>query len=189
MMPVWQKDDDLVRRLKDIRAAHGLSQRQLSQRSGVSNATISQIESGAMNPTVGMLKKVLSGVPISLAEFFTYESGDGAEKVFYSASELIEISKGGVSYRQVGGNLKNKAIQLLKERYEPGADTGRHALCHEGEECGLVLSGRLTVTVAGKSRTLKAGDAYYFKSDQPHAFKNESREVCELITACTPPSF
>ncbi|MEM1140286.1 MAG: cupin domain-containing protein [Pseudomonadota bacterium] len=180
---------DIPRRLKTLRKSVGLSQRQLSQRAGVSNATISQIESGAFSPTVGMLKKILDGVPMSLAEFFTYEKDGDQGKVFFKAHELIEISKGGVSYRQVGGNLKDKAIQLLRERYEPGADTGRHSLRHEGEECGLILSGRLTVTVAGETRTLEAGDAYYFASDHPHAFKNEGPVPCELITACTPPSF
>lgn len=182
-------DGDVAGRLKAIRTANCLSQRQLSARSGVSNATISQIESGAINPTVSMLKKVLSGIPMSLSDFFTYGSGEPEQKIFYGASELIEISKGGVSFRQIGGNLQGRSIQLLKERYEPGANTGRLALRHEGEECGYVLSGKLKVTVAGQSRILHAGDAYYFKSDNPHSFRNDSDEPCELVTACTPPTF
>jgi mannose-6-phosphate isomerase-like protein (cupin superfamily) len=67
--------------------------------------------------------------------------------------------------------------------------TGKQALSHEGEECGIVLKGHLEVTVGKQSKTLKPGDAYYFTSSQPHYFKNNGREVCELISACTPPSF
>ena len=63
------------------------------------------------------------------------------------------------------------------------------AISHEGEECGLILSGRLQVTVGEKSAILRAGDAYYFRSNQPHSFLNPGSEPCELITACTPPSF
>ena len=50
-------------RLKILRHAHGLSQRKLAARAGVVNATISQIEAGALNPTIGTLKKILNGVP------------------------------------------------------------------------------------------------------------------------------
>jgi mannose-6-phosphate isomerase-like protein (cupin superfamily) len=62
-------------------------------------------------------------------------------------------------------------------------------MTHEGEECGIMLSGRLEVTVADKTEVLRAGDAYYFRSDQPHQFRNPGNEPCELITACSPPSF
>lgn len=181
-------DQEIGARLRNIRNQKNLSQRQLARLSGVANATISQIEAGKLNPTVSMLKKVLDGIPISLGEFF----GDGLElreRVFFRAEELIEIADGGVSFRQVGANMSNRSIQLLKECYQPGAGTGKHAITHEGEECGIILSGRLEVTVGDESAVLRQGDAYYFKSHQPHTFRNPGNEPCELITACTPPTF
>jgi len=165
-----------------------MSQRQLARQSGVANATISQIEAGKLNPTVSMLKRVLDGFPISLSEFFGDEF-EIPDRVFFRASELTEIADGGVSFRQVGTNLANRAIQFISERYQPGAGTGKHALTHEGEECGIILSGRLEVTVGDQVEVLRAGDAYYFKSDRPHQFRNPGNEPCELVSACTPPSF
>ena len=76
------------RRLREIRTKTGLSQRQLAKTSGVANATISQIESGAMNPTVGMLKKVLGGIPISLSDFFA-DDFSFSEQVFFSDDNLL----------------------------------------------------------------------------------------------------
>ena len=181
-------DVQIGQRLKEIRLRLGVSQRQLARVSGVANATISQIEAGKLNPTVSLLKKVLDGIPISMSEFFA-DDVQFAERIFFRADELTEIAEGGVSYRQVGAKLHNKSIQLLKECYQPGAGTGRHALRHEGEECGLILSGRLEVTVADQVAVLTAGDAYYFRSDQPHQFRNAGAEPCELISACTPPTF
>jgi len=181
-------DQEIGHRLKAIRTRLGLSQRHLARVSGVANATISQIEAGRLNPTVSMLKKVLDGVPMSLSEFFA-DDFEAADRIFFRAADLTEIADGGVSFRQVGANLHNKAIQLLKEEYQPGAGTGRHEIAHEGEECGIVLSGRLEVTVGEQTEILRAGDAYYFRSDQPHQFRNPGNELCELITACSPPSF
>jgi len=181
-------DQEIGQRLRAIRTGRGMSQRQLARVSGVANATISQIESNKLNPTVSMLKKVLNGFPISLAEFFA-DDANFAERIFYRVEDLTKIADGGVTYLQVGANLHNKAIQFLKECYQPGAGTGKHAITHEGEECGIVLNGRLEVTVADQTTVLTAGDAYYFRSEQPHQFRNSGSEPCELITACTPPSF
>ena len=181
-------DQSIGHRLKQIRLQRQLSQRQLARQSGVANATISQIESGKLNPTVSMLKKVLDGIPLSLSAFFSDEPA-GPAHVFFRAEELTEIADGGVSYLQVGANLNDRAIQFIKECYQPGAGTGKHEIRHEGEECGIVLRGRLQVTVGGQTGILRAGDAYYFKSNQPHSFLNPGSEPCEVISACTPPSF
>ncbi len=181
-------DQDIGRRLRAIRVRAELSQRQLARATGVANATISQIEAGRLNPTVSLLKKILDGFPISLSEFFV-DDLDVQEKIFFRAEELTEIGEGGVSFRQVGANLRNRSVQLLKECYQPGAGTGRHAITHEGEECGILLAGRLEVTVGDRTAVLRAGDAYYFDSSRPHHFRNPGTEPCELISACTPPSF
>lgn len=181
-------DQEIGARLKLIREQLELSQRQLARQSGVANATISQVESGKINPTVSMLKKILDGIPMGLGEFFS-DNRQPRERKFFRADELIEIAEGGVSYRQVGAHLASKSIQLLKECYQPGAGTGRHELSHEGEECGIVLSGRLEVTVGDEVAVLGQGDAYYFKSSLPHQFRNVGNDPCELITACSPPSF
>ena len=181
-------EQDVGRRLRDVRTRVGLSQRQLARQSGVANATISQIEAGKLNPTVSMLKRVLEGIPINLSEFFA-DDAETDEQVFFRAEDLTEIAEGNVSFRQVGSNLRSRAIQFLHERYQPGAGTGKHELTHDGEECGIVLKGRLQVTVGDQTTVLRAGDAYYFKSNQPHNFHNPGNEPCELISACTPPSF
>lgn len=179
---------DVGARLRYVRGLNGLSQRALAKKAGITNSTISLIESNAMNPSVGALKRILDGIPIGLAEFFAIEPED-ASKPFYRADELSEIGKGPISYLQIGDNLFGRALQILKERYEPGADTGRVPLVHEGQEGGIILSGRLEVTVDDQRRILGPGDAYYFESRKPHRFRCVGPNPCELVSACTPPSF
>ena len=181
-------DVDVGMRLRAVRLRHGMSQRELARRAGVTNATISLIESGRLNPSVGALKRVLDGVPMGLAEFFAMTVSD-ADKVFFGADELVEIGRGEVSYRQVGRDLSGRSLQILSERYTPGADTGRIPLTHDGEEGGVIIRGRLEVTVGDQIRVLGPGEAYYFQSRAPHRFRNVGTEPCELISACTPPSF
>jgi hypothetical protein len=37
---------------------------------------------------------------------------------------------------------------------------------------GVIVRGRIELTVGGESRVLGPGDAYYFKSTLPHRFRN-----------------
>jgi transcriptional regulator with XRE-family HTH domain len=179
---------DVGARLRFIRTQKGISQRELARRAGVTNATVSLIESSRMNPSVGALKRVLDGVPIGLSEFFAL-SPTKVDKLFWRADEFLEIGKGPISYLQVGGNLMERKLQILKECYEPGADTGRVMLSHEGEEGGVIIGGRLEVTAENQRRILSAGEAYFFDSRLPHRFRNVDDRPCEVISACTPPTF
>lgn len=181
-------DIDLGAQLRRVREAYGLSQRQLAKRAKISNATISLIESNSLNPSVGALKRILDAIPLGLSEFFSFQH-PRAHQVFFKARDLVEIGRGAVSYRQVGHDLPGKSLQMLHERYAPGADSGRVQLCHEGQECAIIVSGMLEVTVGSDRVVLEAGDAYYFNSDQPHRFRNVGEGPCELVSACTPPSF
>ncbi|MGE7371387.1 cupin domain-containing protein [Neorhizobium sp. NPDC001467] len=179
---------DIGGRLRQLRMARNLSQRALAKRVGVTNSTISLIESNAANPSVGALKRILDGLPIGMAEFFAFEP-EQSRQVFYAAEDLVEIGKGAISYRQVGDNLFGRSLQILKECYQPGADTGKVPLVHEGEEGGIVLCGRLEVTVGDERRILGPGDCYYFESRRPHRFRCVGPVPCEVISACTPPTF
>ena len=119
-----------------------------------------------MNPSVGALKRILDGIPMGLAEFFAIDA-EHPRKAFYRADELPEIGKKPISYRQVGDNLFGRALQILKENYGPGADTGRVPLVHDGEEGGIVISGRLKVTVDGERRVLGSGRCLLFRESPP----------------------
>ena len=175
-------------RLRALREQHGFSQRELAKRAGLSNAIISLIEQNRSSPSVGSLKKVLDGLPVSLAEFF---GGDALPRpqIFFGADELVELAGGKISYRQVGRDQTERGVQILHERYAPGADTGEAMLRHDSEEGGVIIRGHLEVTVADQRRVLGPGEAYYFDSRVPHRFRNAGDSECEVVSACTPPSF
>ena len=179
---------DVGGHLKAVRIMYGLSQRELAKRAGVTNGTISLIEQNRVSPSVSSLKKVLDGIPMSLAEFFTLDLHTSPQ-VFYSRDELTDLGDGDVSLRLVAAKRPNRSMSIMHERYKPGADTGEEMLSHKGEEGGVVLSGRIELTVGGQVRVLAPGDAYYFLSTVPHRFHNPGSEPCEIISASTPPTF
>ena len=147
---------DVGARLRAIRQMHALSQRELARRAGVTNGLISLVEMNRVSPSVSSLKKLLDGIPMSLAEFFT---GDFNQRtpVFYAADELLEIGNEEVSLRLVAATRTGRQMTLLHERYEPGAATGEEMLVHKGEEGGVVVRGRIELTVGTETRVLGPG--------------------------------
>lgn len=181
---------DVGQRLQMVRKTRGVSQRELAKRAGVTNSTISLIEQNRVSPSISSLKKVLDGIPMSLADFFTMDL-TATSQVFYGAEELPDLGsdKEGISYRLVGYNRKGRAMSVMHEIYKPGSDTGQDMLTHQGEEAGVVVRGSIELTVAGEARLLGPGDSYYFESHLPHRFRNMGDEECEIISANNPPTF
>jgi transcriptional regulator with XRE-family HTH domain len=174
-------------RLRNLREMYGMSQRALAKKAGVTNGIISMIEKNRNSPSLATLKKILDAFPIPLSEFFT-EGASPQLKTFYKADELPEIGSSGFSFRQVGVDLSGKAMQILHEQIEAGADSGSEMLRHESEEGGVVISGCLELTVGGETQILGPGDAYYFDSRIPHRFRNIGEQDVEVISACSPPA-
>ena len=85
-------------RLRRIRETCGLSQRALAKRTGVANGLISMIELGRTSPSVATLKKILEGVPRTLAEFFSTYPIARDDKIVYRADELSELGSEGIKY-------------------------------------------------------------------------------------------
>jgi len=79
-------------------------------------------------------------------------------------------------------------MQILHERIEVDADSGVDMLRHESEEGGIVIHGRIELTVGGETQVLEPGDAYYFDSRIPHRFRNIGDDDAEIISACSPPA-
>ncbi len=180
---------DVGARLRGLRTTFGLSQRELARRAGVTNGLISLIEQNRVSPSVSSLKKVLDGVPMSLSEFFTLDPGTVVPQSVFAADELVELGNEEVSLRLVAAQRPGRQLTILHERYAAGAGTGEDMLMHRGEEGGVVVRGKVELTVGGVARVLGPGEAYYFSSQLPHRFRNVGREPCEIISASTPPTF
>ena len=187
---------DVGARLREVRDAAGLTQRQLAERAQVPHGQSSMVEKNRSSPSVASLRRILGGIPMTMAEFFEPDAG-ADDRIFFTPSELIDLTSrlfrdktgntgGEVSFRQVG-DARAHNLQILQEHYAPGSDTGPTMLEHISHEGGIVIAGEIELTVEDQVTILKAGDAYLFDSRRPHRFRNISDRPAEVISACTPP--
>ncbi len=181
---------DIGARLQLVRKSKGLSQRELAKRVGVTNSTISLIEQNKVSPSVSSLKKVLDGIPISMADFFTMDiEADPADTPFYTTEEQPDVGNNDIHYFLVGHRRPQRQMCVLREVMLPGSDTGEVMITHEGEEGGVVLSGQVEITVGDQVRVLGPGEAYYFECRIPHRFRNVGDTDVMIVSASTPPTF
>ncbi|MGI3165411.1 cupin domain-containing protein [Pseudooceanicola sp. 200-1SW] len=187
---------DIGARLLAMRKAAQLSQRQLAERAGVPHAQISIIEKNKSSPSIATLRKILSGLGMTMADFFDSER-QAPEGPFFGPEDLLDLTSklpvtgvadvaGRIAFRQIGDAHRHN-LQILHEVYEPGADTGETMLEHFSNEGGYVIEGALELTVGDEVRVLRPGDSYLFDSRVPHRFRNVHDGRTIVISACTPP--
>ena len=83
-------DFDTGTRLKEERERRRLSQRQLASVTGVTSGMISMIEQNRTSPSVATLKKILTGLDISLGEFFAGTTDSGAKWHFRENTNRLD---------------------------------------------------------------------------------------------------
>ena len=61
-----QPEMDVIRVIVEARISQNLTQKELSERSGINQADISKIENGTRNPSLNLLKRLADGMGMSL---------------------------------------------------------------------------------------------------------------------------
>ena len=57
---------DLIQAMIDARVSQNLTQKDLSERTGITQADISRIENGTRNPSLAMVKRIAAGLGMQL---------------------------------------------------------------------------------------------------------------------------
>lgn len=177
---------DIGARLRSVREKAGLSQRELAKKAGVTHSTISLIEQEAHAPSLASLHRILSAIPIAMADFFALPSSQ-QNVLFNDAADLAVVTRGEADLRVLAAERREKSLQMFIERYQPGAGTGDEPITHDGETAAVVLRGTIEVRIGDVTRTLRRGGGYQIIGKQPYMLRNIGKSVAVVACACTPP--
>jgi transcriptional regulator with XRE-family HTH domain len=182
-------------RLRAIRLSRGLSLRELARRLELSPSSISQIETGKMQPSVRTLYAFVSEFGVTVDEVLFDQAppsgaptdaspavaGPGLAVQRAEGRPTITLSSG-VTWERLMF-WADEDVEFIEATYPPGGSSGPdHALGrHNGHEFGFVLSGTLRVVVGFDEFVLAPGDAITFPSPTPHRLSNEGSETVRAI--------
>jgi transcriptional regulator with XRE-family HTH domain len=191
--------DGVGQRLRSERERHGVSLRELARRLAISPSALSQIETGRSRPSVGTLYAIVSELDMSLDELFGSPRAGiaaapgatpaaGPAEVGASLVQRRDERKGidlesGVRWERLTPTPEHDA-DFLYVVYEVGGASSRSGthMRHMGREYGIVLSGRLRVTIGfDEEHELGPGDSIAFESSRPHRLENAGNEPVEAI--------
>jgi transcriptional regulator with XRE-family HTH domain len=180
-------NDRIAQRVRDLRAARGLSLDTLAEHCGVSRSMISLIERGESSPTAVLLEKLATGLGVPLASLF--DSPEPArEPVARRADQLLwRDPHSGYVRRNVSPGGAASPIQIVevsfpakaRVAYETGA---REPRIHQQV---WVLEGRIDVTIGEDHYRLDAGDCLAMVLDRPMTYYNPTRKAARYAVVIT----
>lgn len=170
---------NLASNVRRLREAHNMSQQRIAELSGLPRATWASLESGAANPTLGVLRKAAFALQVSIEELI------GAPR-----NEIDHIPAAEVKQRK----RQDARIRPLVPDALPGLEFSRMEITPNGRMVGVphttgtreyltCESGRIELIVAGEHWRLEAGDMLVFRGDQRHSYRNpDSRTTAVAIS-------
>lgn len=177
-------------RLRALRLRRKLGLVELGRHTGLSAGLLSKIERGRMFPTLPTLARIAMVYGVGLDYFFS-------EARSRRAFGLVRRSERQRFAEKLGGREVAWTFECLdfaaterrsnayRVRFESAAARPRSHE-HPGSEFLHLLSGRLTVTVAGEPHELGPGDSLYFDATQPHSYRRLSATPAEAIVVTVP---
>jgi len=157
--------------LRELRRKRDLSLDELAQRTGVSRAGLSQIETRKTNPTLGVLWKIAAGLGVPFAELL----GEAQPQICLLRRKDVPVLRSAdrlFESRPLMPSAAGNQVEVYELRLAPRA---RHVSESHGagtRELVAVISGSLRLTAGDRTETLAAGDSMLFNSNLPHVYEN-----------------
>ncbi len=181
-----QQSVDFGARLKCIREYNGLSQRELAKRAGVPHSSISMIEQGLNSPSINSLAKILGGIPMSIAHFFSCDLSHLSEQIFRAADLNAKQRRIAEHISAQTIPLQNTTSNTTFERviYAVGSDSGEVPHYSTQACSGFIVSGRIELTLNSEVAVLNSGDAFSMGATQAYRLRNLSATEACVIVVC-----
>jgi transcriptional regulator with XRE-family HTH domain len=176
---------DLARRVADglrrYRADRRLSLDELSARSGVSRAALSQIEGGRTNPTLSVLWKIAVGLEIQFHDLLGTTGDEAVLTLRAGDTPPLRSADGRTESRLLSPGGASTDTEVYELRLVPKANLRSDPHARGTTETLVVLSGSLRLVVGSVQYDLAVGDSAFFRADVAHAYENRSNRETRCL--------
>ncbi|CUH62885.1 DNA-binding transcriptional repressor PuuR [Thalassovita gelatinovora] len=176
---------DLPTRVRELRKSRGLTLEQAAGQAGLARSTLSKIENGQMSPTYEALKKLATGLEITVPQLFTPPS---REKV--NGRMAVTRAEEGVAQATVTYEHELLASALTKKQMLPYRARVRARsmeefdgwVRHDGEEFLYVLTGVIRLyTEFYEPVEMRRGDSAYYDATMGHNVVSVSQDDALIL--------
>ncbi len=166
-------------RLRSLRQAQNLSQKELAKQCGLALNSISLIERDEISPNVTTLQRLATALNVKMSYFF--ETDQQASVIHVKAGQRPAISSKGVTIEGVGMQLERQQVQPFMLTLAPHSNIGGGRVIHSGHELVCCVKGTLRYEVDENTYLLHPGDMLLFEASLPHFCQNPGDEEAQFI--------
>lgn len=165
---------ELGTKIKAIRNRKKITIAQMCEGTGLSKGFISNVENNNTSPSINTLQAISAFLEVPLPYLLlekkqhmrVVRKAERTHSTFNSLKIEHLSSKGG--------------LRMMLVEFPPGASMGE-ANAHEGEECHLVLEGKILAQQGEDSMIVEAGDSFSWNASVPHFAKNIGEEKAVVL--------
>ncbi|MEO0823667.1 MAG: XRE family transcriptional regulator [Pseudomonadota bacterium] len=174
--------------IRALRKRRGVTLEALSSQIGCSVGWLSQVERGKSRPADGDVKEISDALGCSVSLLFGAEPGPEIERgyVVRAADRRQVKARPGLTEELLSPDLTDD-FEMVRSVFEPGASLGS-VMTRPTQELGYLVSGRLTLTIAGRRFDLSAGDSFRIRGDA-FEWENPHPEPAVAIWVISPPIY
>ncbi|MFW5742937.1 MAG: helix-turn-helix domain-containing protein [Spirochaetota bacterium] len=168
--------------IQRIRKEEGLTLDGLAERSGVSKAMLSQIESDKVNPTVLTIWKIARGLEVEL-DAILKGSWEPARRFSVTREQdvvTLDTSEHGPHLRVYSPLSMAEDLEIYELGFDPKTELASGPHAPRTEEYLTVLEGRIRVEAGEKSADLGPGDFITYHCDIDHIIANPFEEPAKV---------
>ena len=177
-------------KIRRLRKSKGFTLKALAKQCNCSSALLSQVETGAVNPSLSTLGSIAEALSVAVFDLFSDEPpvNNSLPRVLNPEDRKLLSLKGDIQFQLLSRGL-GVPFEFVLLKFPPettaGIDInikdGSDLNTHAGTECGLVLQGNLEIQVEKEVYHLRPGDSITLPSHLPHKISNPGKKEAVAI--------
>lgn len=179
-------------RIRKFRKQRNLVIDDLAEKSGLSRAYISQVETEKAVPSLAALESLARALDIPISYLFVDDTfncriirKEERQVIIYGLAHGKDTQRKRINML----SAPDRQLEMVLLEIPPGYDAADRDHSHDGEECHLVMEGTIRATQGNESYELNEGDSYHWDGSIPHRVENIGDRTARLLIARTPAGF
>ena len=173
---------EVAGRIRELREISGFTVEEMAERTNLSVEEYKQCEAGSRNLSIAFLYRCTLSFGVDMGDLL---EGRSPKLRSYALTRKGEGQRIEEAHHMIGYNLaadfRNRiGLPLYMElKYQTGAEyQDIELVTHEGQECDIVIRGRMKIQIGGRTEVLNPGDCIYYDSSTPHGMIAVDGEDC-----------
>ena len=181
------ENERLGNKIRKLRISKGNNLTAFAKKIGKTPSYLSQVERGMASPSIMALREISKALNVPM---FYFLIDDKKQSIIVRKNErrVLQFPKSHLTYELLSPDV-SRQIEMIRTQIEVGASSCSEPISHEGEECTLVMEGKMKIQIGDEFFTLEEGDSIYYFANIPHKITRIGEKALIIISAFTSTNF